>query len=325
MKKLIRFILFFPIAVLVISLFFAQCEGKGNSSDFSVFTCLVAGYDEAAENTDVLFIVSYSRDKNEISFIQIPRDTFSEYNGTYGKINRIYSLCRASGKSGDASLNELRSQIDKYFGIELDAAVALSFSALVRLVDNVGGVYINVPESVRLEDMPIELSYGENVLSGEEALKLVRARNKYPGGDLKRLDTQKIFLEGLFHTAFEKLDVKRVVKLILTRDEEVFVDAPLLELSALLIRDFNDIKNAGVTLLTLPGEACEYNGASYYVINRMAVIDAVTKYLPADADSFDKNLRFTDGENYLINEIYERKNFSYKIYVDGATTDIMVN
>ncbi|MBQ7333037.1 MAG: LCP family protein [Clostridia bacterium] len=325
MKKLIRFILFFPIAVLVISLFFAQCEGKGNSSDFSVFTCLVAGYDEAAENTDVLFIVSYSRDKNEISFVQIPRDTFSEYNGSYGKINRIYSLSRASGKSGDDSLEELRYQIDRYFGIKLDAAVALSFSALVRLVDNVGGVYINVPESVRLEDMPIELSYGENVLSGEEALKLVRARNKYPGGDLTRLDTQKIFLEGVFHTLFERLDAKRLVKLVLTSDDEVFVDAPLLELSALLIRDFNDIKNAGVTLLTLPGEACEYNGKSYYVINRIAAVDAVKKYLHTNADGFDKNLKFTDSGNYLINEIYERKSFSYKIYADGRTIDIKVS
>ncbi len=322
MKKIIRFILFFPLLALIISLFFAYCEGKGNEGDFNNFSCLVAGYDEAAENTDVLFVISYERHKNEISFIQIPRDSFSEYRGSYGKINRIYSSERASGKNGDEALRSLSSAVEGYLGIELDASVSLSFGAFLRLVDAIGGVYINVPESVELDLLPIKLSYGENIISGKEALELVRGRSSYYNGDVGRLDTQKIFLEGLFHTAFERLDAKKLAKLILTRDDEVFVNASLFELSSLVLREFNDLKYADVTLLTLPGEPCEYEGVSYYVVNRKAASDVISKYL---GGSFDKEYKLTDGKNSLINGLYEKNISSYKVFSDGKIIDINVS
>lgn len=320
MKKIIRFILFFPLLALIVSLFFANCQGKG--ADFNRFTCLVAGYDEAAENTDVLFLLSYEKRKNEISFIQIPRDSFSEYRGSYGKINRIYSYERAAGKSSDEALKSLTAAVEGYFGIELDASVSLSFGAFLRLVDLMGGVYINVPESVELTSLPIKLSYGENLLSGEEALKLVRARSSYPTGDLGRLDTQKLFLEGLFHTAFERLDAKKLAKLVLTRDEEISVNANLFELSSLILREFNDMRYADVSLLTLPGAPCEYGGTSYYVINRHAASDAVSKYI---GGSFDTEYKLTDVTNTLVNGLYEKKLAAYRVYYGGKLIDINVS
>ena len=322
MRKIIRIILFFPILALFVSLFFAYCEGRGGNGDSQIFNCLVAGYDEAAENTDVLFVLSYERRKNEISFIQIPRDSFSEYRGTYGKINRIYSSERASGKSSDEALKALSNSVEEYLGIELDSAVALSFGAFSRLVDNLGGVYINVPKDTNLELLPIKLSYGENLISGKEALELVRARSSYYNGDLGRLDTQKIFLEGLFHTAFERLNAKKLASIVFARDEEIALDANVFELSGMLLREFNDIKYASVTLLTLPGEACEYEGVSYYVVNRMAASDAVSKFI---GGSFDKGYKLTDGNSAEINGLYQKNVNSYKAFSEGKIIDIIVN
>ena len=320
MKKIIRLFLFFPLLALIISLFFAYCEGRGNE-DFKNFSCLVAGYDEAAENTDVLFVLSYEKRKNEITFLQIPRDSFSEYKGSLGKINRIYSYERAKGKSGDEALLSLSSAVEGYFGIDLDFSLSLSFGAFSRLVDEMGGVYINVPETLPIDKLPLNLSYGENLLSGEEALKLVRNRSSYPSGDLGRLDAQKIFLEGLFHTAFERLDAKKLAKIILTRDDEVFVNANLFELSALVLREFSDIKNARVRLFTLPGTACEYDGVSYYVVNKMAASDAVSKFI---GGHFDKENKLTDEKNALINGLYKKEIRAYKVFLDGKSIDINV-
>ena len=322
MKKIIRTILFFPILALIVSIFFAYCEGRGSKSDLSSFTCLVAGYDKAAENTDVLFVLSYEKRKNEISFIQIPRDSFSEYRGSYGKINRIYSSERAGGKSSDEALEILSDSVEEYLGIELDASVSLSFEAFSRLVDRLGGVYVDVPESIKLDTLPIPLSHGENLVFGKDALELVRARSSYSNGDLGRLDTQKIFLEGLFHTAFDRLNAKRLANIVLTRDDEITFDANLFELSATLIREFNDIKYASVSLLTLPGEACEYNGVSYYVVNRMAANDAISRYI---GGNFDTEYKLTDGNNAFINGLYEKGMTSYKIFSDGKLIDINVS
>lgn len=325
MRKLIKFILFFPLVALIISLSFAYCEGRGRNSESSVFSCLVAGYDEAAENTDVLFIMSYDKEKDEVTFVQIPRDSFTEYRGKYGKVNRIFSSERARGKSGDDALSELSLAIEEYLGVKIDASVALSLNALLRFIDNFGGVSLNVPESVALEKLPIKLSYGENVVSAADALKLVRGRSGYASGDLGRLDAQKIFLEGLFHTVFNKLDAKRLVKLIFSRDSEVFVKAPVVEASGLLMREFGDLKKAKITLLTLPGEACEYGGVSYYVVNRRAASAAIANYISGGTDNFDKEYKLTDGNNPTINGIYMKDSLSYKIYSDGITKDINVN
>ena len=76
MKKFIKFVLFLPIAILIVSLFFSHCEGRGKAFESSFFSCLVAGYDEAAENTDVLLVMSYEKKKDEVYFVQITRDSF---------------------------------------------------------------------------------------------------------------------------------------------------------------------------------------------------------------------------------------------------------
>jgi len=325
MKKLVRILLFIPIAALIVPFFFSYCEGRADEHDNDVFSCLVSGYDEAAENTDVIFVFSYSSDKNKISVIQIPRDSFSEYYGAYGKINRIFSLSRANGKSRDKSLEELSCAIESYLGIKLDASIAISPGATQRLIDNIGGVYVNIPESVSLDEMPIKLSYGENLLTGRDALSLIRERKSYPTGDLGRLDAQKIFIEGTFHTLFERLDAKKLAKLLLTKDEGLTVDAPFTKLATLILRDFNKIKDADLTLLTLPGEPCEYAGVSYYVVNKRAATDALNKYFEGSGKVFDEEYKFTDERNPTVNEIYERQSFSYKVYAQGRVIDIKLN
>ena len=179
MKKILKILVFFPLAALIVSLFFAYCEGKGKAAEQDVFSCLVAGYDEAAENTDVIFIMSYNENNKEVSFVQSPRDTLSEYRGSFGKINRIYALERAGGNGGEEALLSLRAAVESYLGIKIDASVALSLNALLRFLDNFGGIEINVPEGVDISSMPISLSYGKNKISSEDAMKLVRARSQY--------------------------------------------------------------------------------------------------------------------------------------------------
>ena len=322
MRKLVKFILLIPVAILTVTLFYAYCEGREQSGSEESFSCLAVGYDEAAENTDVIFVVSYNGKENAISFVQIPRDSFTEYSGKCGKINRIYSSLRAKGAKREEALSELKASIEEYLGLKLDASLALSLDALERFVDNIGGVYINIPETFDITRLPMGLSYGENILSGKEALKFVRERSKYQNADLDRLDTQKIFLEGVFHTLFERLDAKTLIKLVLTQDDEVTVQAPIVELSTFLLRDFNRIKGARAAFLTLPGSACEYNGVSYYVINRSSARDAVKKFLFSDGESFDKKYRLTEAKNSVIDELYRKKMTAYFAYVDGKMLNI---
>lgn len=324
MRNFIKTLIAIPVIVIVVVLFLNSFDFVGTTPDFKVFSCLVAGYDTAAENTDVLFVFSYNRDTNQASFLQIPRDSFCKFNGEYGKINRIFTLSSSMGTSKDESMALLKRNVEEYLGTELDGYVGLSMDALVRFVDTVGGVYINVPESFPFESFPIKLSPGKNLLSGADAKLFVRHRASYISADLGRIDSQKIFLEGVFHTVFERLDARDIIKLITTKDKEVVVDLPFGELVSLVLKRYGDIKSAEITLLTLPGEAYLDKGVSYYVINRSAATDAVKRYLYSDSVVFDPEYRLTDKSNRHIESIYTKTDFSYKVFTNGKTVEINI-
>ncbi len=84
-----------------ISLFEQNKEGTGDEPAIAnkdgierkseVYNFLVIGKDKVGMNTDVIMAVSFDTKKNNVSILQIPRDTYVEYGGYGRKINSVYS------------------------------------------------------------------------------------------------------------------------------------------------------------------------------------------------------------------------------------------
>ena len=80
------------VLIALICSFTVGCAPRTNKASANYnkdkYVFLVAGFDEAAENTDVLFTVSYDADKSEARVAQIPRDTYFAFGKVQNKINQ---------------------------------------------------------------------------------------------------------------------------------------------------------------------------------------------------------------------------------------------
>ena len=135
----------------------------------------------AAARSDTIILARVDVENAQITLVSIPRDTIVSIEG-YGtqKINAAYAL-------GGASL--AISTISEYAGVDISHCVEVYFEECVDVVDAIGGVEIDVEESVSVEGVTI--SPGTQTLTGTQALAYARDRKHVTGGDFGRAKAQR--------------------------------------------------------------------------------------------------------------------------------------
>lgn len=160
---------------------------------------LILGSDSRAEasdraRSDVIMLCRIDPEKPQVTMVSIPRDTKVEIEG-YGtqKINAAYAL-------GGAKL--AIKTIGNYAGVKISHYAEIYFSGLEDLVDQLGGVTVDVPEYCSYSD--VTLKPGKQKLTGHEALIFARCRKTYSQGDFTRTKCQRILVEALVSKVLEQ-------------------------------------------------------------------------------------------------------------------------
>ena len=144
MKKLLTIFLIFSVLLSFTACFRRRTDAVDADADAPmVFLC--AGLDEAAENTDVLFLLSLDPSAERISVMQIPRDTYFRADTAVDKINGVYAASRCRGESAERALSLLSSLVSETFSVSLSGSVAFTAAALRAAVDAMGGVAVTLP------------------------------------------------------------------------------------------------------------------------------------------------------------------------------------
>lgn len=153
---------------------------------------LILGSDSRAEasdraRSDVIMLCRIDPETPRVTMVSIPRDTKVQIEG-YGtqKINAAYAL-------GGRKLAV--KTISKYAGVKISHYAEIYFSGLEDLVDQLGGVTVDVPEYVSYSD--VTLQPGKQKLNGHEALIFARCRKTYALGDFTRTKCQRILVKAL--------------------------------------------------------------------------------------------------------------------------------
>ena len=159
------------------------------TSDSDAFYTLILGRDarpgDDASRSDVIMLARIDPKAGTVSLISIPRDTMVTINGETQKINAAYAFSGAGGA--------VRC-ISQFAGVDITHYVSIDFEGLVEVVDMLGGVWVDVPESFSTGTYTFEA--GEQLLTGDEALAFARDRYHVSGGDFGRAQAQRILVEA---------------------------------------------------------------------------------------------------------------------------------
>jgi LCP family protein required for cell wall assembly len=200
--------------------------------------------------------------KKQVALLSIPRDTRVNIPGHgMDKINA------ASFYDGPEKTAEVVSEL---IGIPVKYYVLTDWQGFEKIVDILGGVTINVEKRMRHYDSTdgpayaINLYPGEQRLDGRKALQYVRYRSDALG-DISRTQRQLNFLKALAHEIMQPSTVVKLPKLVPEINKSLKTNLSLLQMVKLaeVIMDF---EQAEIVTQTLPGQFCNINGGSYWLI-----------------------------------------------------------
>ena len=239
-------------------------------------TILIAGTDKGGYRTDTMMLLSVDREAGKLGLVSIPRDTLIYCEYSVPKINSAYGF--AGG--GEAGMQELLKRVGEIIGFEPDGYVVLELAAFERLVDLMGGVKFDVPMDMYYsdpsQDLYIDLKAGEQTLTGEKAMQLVRFRSGYATADLGRVDVQRQFVSAALDQWLSVKNILKVpaaLKLLSQASQSNLTSANYIWLAeAALACD-----RANIQTRTLPGAATYIAGGSYYVLDAVGVAQTVNE------------------------------------------------
>lgn len=318
---------------LIISLIFASSCLKNRIHEVATTpkepsVVLFVGLDDAAMNMDVLCYVAFDAEHNDISFVQIPRDTYFEFGGSQNKINQLYAHYLTQMEAREA-LGRATKEISEAFGVQSAGYVAITTSGLVKAIDALGGIDIDVKSDGVFTDEfgknPLRLHAGENHLEGASAVQFIRYRQGYLTGDLGRLDAQKLFFRAFLKKIASRPSLDKILNAYLQARDEIQTDMNVLDLLRVNGSGIRQLAQASVSYLTMPGEATtSQSGLSYYSLNQKRACEVCSKYLFSRMEAFDQQRKFLNQNELNFSNIYYDKNNAYRVYDNNSVGDITV-
>jgi LCP family protein required for cell wall assembly len=165
-------------------------------------TILVMGLDyrdweanDGPPRTDTMILLTIDPLTKTAGMLNVPRDLWVSIPGyEYGRINTAYPLGIAYDDPSGGGPGLAMKTVEQLLGVPIDYYAIIDFSAFVQFIDELGGIYVDVPTEITVD--PIgkantnTLEPGRQLLDGGNALAYARARHT-GGGDFDRAQRQQ--------------------------------------------------------------------------------------------------------------------------------------
>ncbi|MTD58397.1 LytR family transcriptional regulator [Amycolatopsis sp. RM579] len=194
----------------------SRTDAQGNPLPQQLLDQLRAGVSDGEENTDTLIMVHIPNDGSKAVAISLPRDSYVDIPGGYGKhkINSAYARAKAaerkrlqdSGdtdpkdvevKSAQAGAKTLIATVQQLTGSSIDNYASINLLGFSDITQAIGGVDVCLKANVNDPYSGAKFTAGRHTISGVEALEFVRQRHGLPRGDLDRVVRQQVFMAGM--------------------------------------------------------------------------------------------------------------------------------
>lgn len=215
--------------------------------------------------TDTIMLASIDPITNKVALLSVPRDLWVKIpNVGYKKINAAYALAKEASiaKTDSGRIQDGLDAIDKtlqpILNVPIHYHAVVDFQAFKQTVDTVGGIDVNVPETlydptVAWENhwSPVIAKAGHQTFNGQQALLYVRSRET--SSDFARGERQRLVLAALKQKVFTAGTFANPIKISSLLDSlgsNVYTDFNTSSIKC-IYRQLSEIPNSAITSLDL--------------------------------------------------------------------------
>lgn len=212
---------------------------------------------------DTIMVATFNPDKKTMKLLSIPRDTktYIPSKDKKDKINHSYN----NGK--DSTIET----VEEFLDIPIDYYATVNFKGFKKIIDEIGGVEVNVPFDFQeyTDTYPrrlLEFKKGPRKLNGEEALAYARMRKQDPMGDFGRNDRQKEIVMAAIDSLISPSNLLKIDEIAEHVGDNI--ETNLKASNALSFSTkFKNFSSDEIKTLKLEGENDRQNGKYYFIPN----------------------------------------------------------
>ncbi|VXB20307.1 LCP family protein [Citricoccus sp. K5] len=235
---------------------------------------------EEGERSDTLMLVHIPEDRQNVYVMSIVRDLWVEIPG-HGerKVNAALGL-------GGYPL--VTATVENMLGVNIDHLAVIDFEGFNGLTSALGGVQVCNPQSFSSGQVnPSFFPRGEILLEGSDALRYVRERKAFLGGDFERVANQQRFVSAMVDqilTVDTLANPQKLMGVVNSIVPFITVDDGL---DAATIAGYglqlNGIRTNDIKTFTVPhGDPAEGPGGASIVLQDEAAVEQLREALQAD-------------------------------------------
>ncbi len=217
---------------------------------------------------DTTIVVHVSADRSRVEAVSIPRDSLvpipscvmSDGSTTKSRKRDLINSAFATGwdVGGDvrsAAACAVRAVQDNT-GLVIDHFVVVDFAGFQAMVNAIGGVDICIPEDLHDSYVGLNLTAGQQLLTGEDAFKFARSRhnNVSNGSDISRIGNQQRLIAAIANQVLSRAvltDLTKLVPFLSAATASLTTDLDLPSITGVAY-NLRGIRASGITFMTIP-------------------------------------------------------------------------
>jgi LCP family protein required for cell wall assembly len=222
---------------------------------------LAFGVDDtrSVKRADTIVVFHLDSERKRVGTLSIPRDTRVKVEG-YGhtKINHTFA---------HGGVDLLRQSVSDFLGVPIDYYVKVNLNGVIKVVDALGGVEIDVDKELVYTDQAaglyIQIEKGKQVLNGEKVMHYLRFRHDSEG-DIGRIRRQQKFMTAVAGKVTSPTGLFELPSLIRTLNSIFDTDLSMPQMISMGLQFKDAFVSGAVDKGTVPGAITLINGASYW-------------------------------------------------------------
>jgi LCP family protein required for cell wall assembly len=249
------------------------------------------GEDIARTRADSIHLVGINPAKGKATIVGFPRDSYVPIPG-FGT-NKI----NAAMVNGGPPL--VVQTVEQLMGVTIDYWALTWFEGFQAMVNDVGGLNVNVPFDVYDAYAHAQIDAGQQVLEGRDALAFARARHALPSGDFGRSENQgRLMVAALaqYRREFAK-DPSRLLIWIAALLKNARTEVPLDELMTLAFTG-TTLNPKRVVNIVVPGSNAMLGGIAVVQLDQ-AALETISRDMANDGLVSTKNAPPSPNEDLL--------------------------